>query len=74
MFNVINSQISHFNQVDKSKNTRHSSHKSLVKMYISSDKERFVNQLGPFEKSWIVIVLTLIINLLNLIFNVKVGI
>ncbi len=51
MFNVINNQISHFNQVDKSKNTRHSSHEPLVKMYMSSGQKRFVNQLGPFEKS-----------------------
>jgi hypothetical protein len=56
MFNLINSQIDHFNQVRQSKNTHHSNHKPLIKMGMFISQSEQGNQLGQLRKPWIVVV------------------
>jgi hypothetical protein len=52
MFNLTNYQISHFSQIQWSKNTHHSKLKPLVKMYMSTNQEGLVKQPQPFKDSF----------------------
>jgi hypothetical protein len=55
MFNLTYYQIGHFSQVYHKKYTCHSSLGLIIKKYMSTSQKWLINQLGPFENPWIVV-------------------